>query len=113
MSTPSPKATTTYELELSPGRTVAFRELTVEEFESLIRQVGDKDTNWELTQMGLRRSLVRDGTEELTYTKLVGNQLNERFRTPQLLLLRNAWESVHLPKPEDLARVRAMKVVAG
>lgn len=101
-----------YEIEVEVGRVVTFRELTVDEFETVVRTTGDKNAGWELTQAGLRRSLVRDGAEVLDYQKLVGAQLGKRFSTRQLLMLRTAWEQVHVPGEEDLSRVRAMKVVA-
>lgn len=107
--------TTVYELELAPGRTVRFRELTAEEFEGLVTGMngGDPDYGWQLTQAGLRRSLVADGAEELSYTKLVGPLLSRRFTTRQLLMLRQAWDAVHLPTAEDQARVRGMRAVVG
>lgn len=103
---------TEYEFELEPGRVVAFRELTVSEFETLVKNAGDKNAGWELTQSGLRISLLRDGKEDLSHQKLTGVLLNKRFTTRQLLTLRNAWDRVHLPNEEDLSRVRAMRVVA-
>lgn len=110
-----PSETTEYDLEIEPGRVVRFRELTAEEFEGIVTGINNDEPGygWKLTQAGLRMSLVRDGAEELNYQKLVGAQLAKRFRTKQLMLLRSAWDSVHMPNAEDQARVRAMKVVVG
>lgn len=107
--------TTTYEFELEPGRTVAFRELTVAEFESARKQMRGADgklDDWELTQQCLRLCLVRDGAEKLDYQKLTGALLAQRFKMKHLLLINNAWNSVHMPSDEDLARVRGMRVIA-
>lgn len=101
-----------HEFELQAGRVVQLRELTGAEFESLFKALGNDAGNlWELTQAGLRRSLVRDGDDELTYAQLSGAQLAARYGARQLLLLRQAWESIHLPTTEDQARVRAMRAV--
>lgn len=107
--------TAEYDLEIEPGRVVRFRELTAEEFESIVTGINNDEpgAGWKITQAGLRRSLIRDGAEELDFQKLVGAQLARRFRTKQLMMLRAAWDSVHLPNAEDQARVRAMKVVVG
>ena len=103
----------TYEVEVSPGRTVILRELTAGEFESMYRAEGSgAHATWDLTQRGVRMSLVQDGDEPLTYPALVGEQLNQRFTTRELLLLRQAWESIHIPSAEDVARVRGMRAVA-
>lgn len=105
----------TFELTLeppsgeAPARVVRFRELTVEEFERCVQLAGDRNVGWKLTQEGLRLSIIEDNGSKLTYTDLAGAQLGERFRTRHLLMLRAAWESVHTPSEEDLARVRAMR----
>jgi hypothetical protein len=101
------------EIELEPGRLVEMRMLTSEQFEQLYLSMGpNANQAWDLTQNGLRRSLVRDGDVELTYKDLMGPQLSQRFDEPaQLLLLRQAWEQMHMPSAEDQARVRAARVV--
>lgn len=104
-----------YELEVEPGRVVRFRELSAEEFEAIITGLNPDEagSSWKITQAGLRRSLLADGAEELDFTKLVGTLLTRRFRTKTLMLLRNAWDSVHFPTAEDQARVRGMRAVVG
>ncbi|MEQ1731088.1 MAG: hypothetical protein ABL982_22190 [Vicinamibacterales bacterium] len=106
--------TTVHELELAPGRMVALRELTSEEFEGLFRAVAnDPNQNWELTQRGVRLSLIRDGATELEFKLLQGPLLAKRFSVREMLTLRQAWEAIHLPTPEDQGRVRAMRVAVG
>lgn len=103
-----------YEIELEPGRVVVLRELTTGEFESVFRAVAsDPNQGWELTQRGLRMSLVRDGETELEYKALAGGQLTQRYTVRQMLLLRQAWEAIHLPTAEEQSRVRAMRAVTG
>lgn len=94
-----------------PPREVVIRELTVEEFERAVALAGERNQGWNLTQHGLRMSIVSDGGKELAYTDLVGTKLGERFGTRQLLILRAAWEQIHTPSQEDMARVRAMRAV--
>ena len=102
-----------YELELEPGRVVVFRELSGEEFESVYKAAEASNTvGYELTQNCLRRALVSDGGEALSYKDLAGAQLAQRFRTRHLMMLRQAFESVHLPGAEDDARVRSMRAIA-
>lgn len=104
--------TQTYELEVEPGRIVKFRELTAYEFENLFK--AHAASPWELTQMGVRRSLVADRGEPIEYKDVAGPALSQRFSSPRALLtLRQAWERVHLPGEEDAARVKAMRAVAG
>lgn len=102
------------EFELSPGRWVAIRELRSEEFEQVIRGVAnDANKDYELVSQGLRYALVRDGKEELTYQQLAGPLLAQRFHRPvEMMMLRDAFQKLHLPGPEEQARVKAMRAVS-
>lgn len=105
-----------YELTLPPdGRVVVFRELGTEEFEILVRaEQGKPGSEWEIPSAGLRRSLVSIDGVAVKYQDLIGNRLGERFRTAELMILRQAWTSVHLPDAAAAAAaVGGMKVTAG
>lgn len=104
--------TTTYELEVEPGRVVTLRELTAEEFEAVVRHsASSENKDWELQMQGLRYAIVRDGNQKLTYPEMVGPLLAKRFRVRPLLLLRQAFEHLHMPSAEESGRVKAMRVV--
>lgn len=96
------------------GKTVTFRELGVVEFEAVLRTKtdgGGTGEGWEITQEGLRRSIVEIDGKPVTYADLAGEKLAERFPTREMLVLRNAWDSVHMPSAEDMASVGNMMVV--
>ena len=104
---------TTYEVPLPGERVVLLREMTAGEFELMWRAEGDKPgASWEVTQRGLRMTIAAIDGEEVTYADLVGDNLNQRFSVKELLLLRQAWESLHMPSQEDIARVRGMRAIA-
>lgn len=104
---------TLYEVDLPGDRVVVLRELTAGEFEAIYRAEGGKPTmDWELTQRGIRMSLVQDRGEALSYTQLTGSLLTDRFSTREMLLLRQAWERIHLPSQEEVARVREPRATA-
>jgi hypothetical protein len=102
---------TTHEIDIEPGRTVAIREMTVEELANAVQRVGEKNVAWHLPMEGLRSSLVQDGGTRLTYQDLLGGKLGDRFTAKQLLVMRALWEQVNLPSAEDLAVVHAARVV--
>lgn len=92
----------TYEVTLSNGRVVRFRELSAVEFDKAIKMAGGADKAWELVNTGLRLSIVSDNGESLTYAQLTGPLMGQRFGTKDLLLLRAAWEAVHVPSQEEI-----------
>lgn len=104
----------TFELEVSKGRVIVLKELGAEEFGQVVDQAGgvNPSTEWKLVNFGLMRSIVKDRNEELSYQTLMGPQLERRFTTKEILLLRAAWQQIHLPSEEDGTRVREMRVVA-
>lgn len=97
-----------YEVDVSPGRTVQFREMSVDEFEACMEQA-QGDMGWQLSMMGIRRCLVSDRGEQVSYEDVMGKLLGRRFRLPELIVLQAAWNHVHMPDEEYLERVRGIR----
>ncbi|MEQ1494495.1 MAG: hypothetical protein ABL912_01875 [Novosphingobium sp.] len=102
-----------HELDLPGGRTVRFREMSGEDLESMTRTTPADASAFDVVQNGLRRTLVQIGDAEVEYKDLVGPLLSRHFSAKELLMVRAAWEHVHSPGPEDMVRVKTMRVVAG
>lgn len=100
--------------EVRPARVVVLKELSARDFEQMLKTMSEKERedSWDMVQNGLRRSIVSDGGKPLDYTKLVGDQLADRYTTKQILMLRHAWQELHSVNEEDLLRVRVMRAVA-
>ena len=94
-----------YCVEVTPGRLVHFREMTIDEFEACVL-AADGDMSWRLTQAGLQRSIIAIERKPVNYEDLMGGQMNKMFKVRELLLLRNAWELVHMPPEEEVRRVK-------
>lgn len=97
-----------YELPLPTGRTVTFRELTVNEFEACMREGGDD--GWKISQAGLRRSLLKINDKPVTYDMVMGGLLANMFRMKEMMLLRAAWDKVNMVSEEDMDVVRGLRV---
>lgn len=97
-----------YEVPLPTGKTITFRELTVQEFEACMKEGGTD--GWAIATAGLRRSLLFDGETALSYEHLMGGLLAARFRLKEMMILRAAWDRVNMITEEDMAVVRDLRV---
>lgn len=105
-----------FEVHLDSGRKAKLRELPAIEFEGLYKRTSSagQDQGWELTHHGLRLCLVELDGQRLTPQDLIGKGLSEKVAcTRTMMLLRQAWEQIHLPNAEEQAGVRAMTAIEG
>lgn len=106
-----------FEVPLDGGETAEIEELTAEQFEQVCKRVATSNSNdgaWEVTQQGCRMSLKRVGTRVCTPAELLGPGLARACGSPRrMLLIRAAWERVHLPNEEESAGVRNLVAVEG
>lgn len=99
-----------YTIEVSEEKLVRFRELKVIEFEACVKEAGGGSDDWDLTNAGVRRSIVEIAGQPISYEDVMGPLIGNYVTTKELLILRQAWSKVHLPQPEDMERVRAIRV---
>lgn len=94
-----------YTLEVSDERLVVFAELSVAEFEGVLRSVKGDDP-MAMSIEGLGRSVVADRGQALE-RPTSKSELYNRFSLLELLTLRLAWDTIHMPTEEDLRRVKS------
>lgn len=103
-----------FEVPLDGGDIAVIRELSATEFEGLYKRTSSAgaDQGWELTQHGLRLSLKSIGDQKFKPEDLIGAQLSAKVNSVRrMMLLRQAWERIHLPTEEEMAGVRAMTAI--
>lgn len=98
-----------FTVELPGARLVKFQEMSTAEYQNNARLHAD---GWDLTNAGICLTLVSDRGHAPPPLEDINKRteyLSELFRTSELVLLRNAWEEVHMPSPEEMSRVRGIR----
>lgn len=98
-----------------PCGVVAFKELTVGEFEAAMRISKESGLgtgqDWELTNECLRRSIVEVGGSPVRWADLAGEQLAHRLGGLKgLMLARDVWSRIHAPSAAEVAEAGELKV---